>query len=711
MSAESSRAVFLSYASQDAQAARRVCDALRAAGVEVWFDQSELRGGDAWDQNIRKQIKECALFLPIISANTQARHEGYFRLEWRLADHRTHLMGKSRAFLLPVCIDDTRDTHADVPDSFVAVQWMRLPNGEAPATFCERVKALLGISLESRASPPAPHGNGDGALSSNVPVAGGTPAVSRKFVLRWIVGGIVGAGGIAALAIWQPWKSAARMAPTPAHAAMPPAKELSEAVPEGKSVAVLAFKNLSDDKGSEYFSDGISEELANVLGRVPGLRVAGSTSAFSFKGKAVPVPEIARQLGVSHVVEGTVRRDGNRVRIMAKLLNAADGFQVWASENLDREVKDSLAVQDEIAGLIAKSLSLKLGASTPAATATVNPEAFRLYLEAREAWSQRGSDTDAELEFRKAESLLDRAIALDQNFGRAHGTLAVLLARRYGMLSYRAPGDPLLARRVRAAAEKALALDPNLAEAHTALARLLYQEQHFDAAAVAYHRAIAANPNYGTAHHWHGVNLMSQGNIETGLAELQIATWLDPLAPIVFSNYASFLASARRWEEALVAADRALVLLPNYNRAVTTRMRALIGLGRRAEALAVTRLEIEKRQTGDVPNLVILLAEAGDPVAAAKLAEPILENQRGGSIESITTFRLYLALNRVEDGFRYLERADFSGMRGAAFLDPLFDRVRDDPRLIRKLEAAGIHAGYQLAWEQYVAWKKKTGQP
>ena len=124
------RAVFVSYASQDAEAARRICDALRTAGVEVWFDQSELRGGDAWDRQIRKQIHDCALFIPIISASTQARVEGYFRLEWRLAVERTHLMSDRVAFLVPVVIDDTGDAQADVPESFRAMQWSRLPTGE-----------------------------------------------------------------------------------------------------------------------------------------------------------------------------------------------------------------------------------------------------------------------------------------------------------------------------------------------------------------------------------------------------------------------------------------------------------------------------------------------------------------------------------------------------------------------------------------------------
>ena len=145
--AANSRAVFLSYASQDAGAAKRICDALRAAGVEVWFDQSELVGGDAWDQKIRRQIKECALLIPIVSAATQARTEGYFRLEWRLADQRTHLMAMGRPFLLPVVIDATRDSDAHVPDSFTEVQWTKLPDGETTPAFCARVQQLL--SLES----------------------------------------------------------------------------------------------------------------------------------------------------------------------------------------------------------------------------------------------------------------------------------------------------------------------------------------------------------------------------------------------------------------------------------------------------------------------------------------------------------------------------------------------------------------------------------
>ncbi len=174
MPAEPHRAVFLSYASSDAAAAKKICDALRDTGVEVWFDKNELTGGDAWDQKIRRQVRDCALFLPVISAATQARREGYFRLEWKLADDRTHLMAKGTPFLVPVCIDDTKDADALVPDSFMAVQWTRLPGGETPEKFCARMKALLdGESSDvgrGRRTPPSenapakPAGFGDPAL-------------------------------------------------------------------------------------------------------------------------------------------------------------------------------------------------------------------------------------------------------------------------------------------------------------------------------------------------------------------------------------------------------------------------------------------------------------------------------------------------------------------------------------------------------------------
>src|SRR5687768_16761202 len=192
------KGIFLSYASEDTEAARRICEALRAAGLEVWFDQSELRGGDAWDFSIRRKIRECVLFLPIISANTQARGEGYFRLEWKLAVDRSHLMAHDQPFLLPVVIDGTADVSARVPNEFRSVQWTRLPGGETSAAFCARVTALLGgPEPVARAFQPVD------AERSNVAHELKARATHRR---RWLVPAFTSVVVIVALAIWQPWK-------------------------------------------------------------------------------------------------------------------------------------------------------------------------------------------------------------------------------------------------------------------------------------------------------------------------------------------------------------------------------------------------------------------------------------------------------------------------------------------------------------------------
>ena len=205
MTSAENKAVFLSYASQDAEPARRIAETLRAAGIEVWFDQNELVGGDAWDAKIRKQIAECALFVPIISAATQARLEGYFRIEWKLAARRTHGMATAKAFLLPVVIDATHDTEAHVPDEFREVQWTRLPGGDGAAVekFGARAAKLLGGK--------APVASSDvGARLVRAHEDGRGPATPlRKASRPWLVPAMLGVAAIAALAFWQPWKKSA----------------------------------------------------------------------------------------------------------------------------------------------------------------------------------------------------------------------------------------------------------------------------------------------------------------------------------------------------------------------------------------------------------------------------------------------------------------------------------------------------------------------
>lgn len=197
-----SGAVFLSYASQDADAARRIADALRAAGVEVWFDREELRGGDAWDAKIRKQIRECALFVPLISAQSQARLEGYFRLEWKLAALRTQTMADAKPFLLPVAIDGIRESDAHVPEAFCTVQWTRLDGPDGVGPFCERVRTLLAAAATSDRSSPAPaRGERQDA---------GLPARRRTAVRGWRLTALAGLGAaLVGFVVWRlDWRSA-----------------------------------------------------------------------------------------------------------------------------------------------------------------------------------------------------------------------------------------------------------------------------------------------------------------------------------------------------------------------------------------------------------------------------------------------------------------------------------------------------------------------
>jgi TIR domain len=259
-----SHAVFLSYASQDAEAAQKICEALRAGGIEVFLDQSELRGGDAWDQKIRKEIHDCALFVPLISAHSDARHEGYFRREWRLAVERAGDMSERVAFLLPVVIDDTSDSGADVPDRFRAVQWTRLQAGETPPAFVERVQRLL--SLEAATPTRAPASAKSGAASGIGTQAPTSGWPRRALPLAAAVLVLIAVAYMAIDKRWiskQPAASSTAANPTSSAFAPPP-----------HSVAVLPFVNMSGDKEQEYFSDGLTEEVLNSLVEINELQRA-----------------------------------------------------------------------------------------------------------------------------------------------------------------------------------------------------------------------------------------------------------------------------------------------------------------------------------------------------------------------------------------------------------------------------------------------------
>jgi TolB-like protein len=364
---EPSHAVFISYASQDAEAAQKICEALRAAEIEVWFDQSELRGGDAWDTSIRKQIKTCALFIPVISHTTHDRVEGYFRLEWKLAVDRSHLIAADQAFLLPVVIDDTRDDDERVPERFRDVQWSRLPGGVTSAAFVERVRRLLSGELsEGPTVTESAAAHGIAAPATRKPVL---PSWRSKAALFATITVLVVALG---------YLVANRLVLSKRGAEVAPATAFS---PPPHSLAVLPFVNLSGDKEQEYFSDGLTEELLNSLTQINGLQVAARTSSFSFK-EHPDIVTVAHKLNVAAVLEGSVRRSAQTMRVTVQLINAVTGFHLW-SRTYDRDIGDVLKLQSEIAAAVAISLEVTLLGDVSAKIelgGSRNPAAFDAYL-------------------------------------------------------------------------------------------------------------------------------------------------------------------------------------------------------------------------------------------------------------------------------------------------------------------------------------------
>ncbi len=683
---EPTKAVFLSYAREDTDAARRIADALRAFGVEVWFDQSELRGGDQWDAKIRQQINDCALFLPIVSQHTQERGKGYFRLEWKLAVEQTHLMADGMAFLAPIVVDDTPESGALVPAEFLRVQWTRLAQGVPTPQFVEQVKRLLG----GKVAPVSDRRIGTAATTD----AGQKPALPRSAVPGWAwgVAAAVIVAVVAGILFLRPAPPPAS-APNSAAETKPAAPAISDkSAPAEKSIAVLAFADLSEARNSEYFSDGISEELLNVLAKVPGLRVAARTSAFFFKGKNLPIAEIAAKLNVAYVVEGSVQRAGERVKITAQLIKAADGFHVW-SDTFTRDAKDVFAVQEEIAGLITKQLSLKLGVSSAAATAAVIPEAFELYVQARQAWNQRTAEAYA-----RAEGLLQRALVLDPNFVRARALLALVWTfqaverKELGLFSQR---DAPVVARIRAEIDRALGLDPNLAEAHTALGYLHWLMWRTEDAVRELRLAISINPSYATAYQFLGRRLLSDGRLDEGEAMMRRATELDPLSHRILDNYFLPLSYQNRYEEGLAVVDRALALQPDSMQARVWKTLCLTGLGRHDEAVALLR-KIPWAGSSYESFVITVFVGAGlqaEAEAALALIPP--EDSSGTRATALAR------LGRPQEALAVMDPATTNISTAAELLfSEKYDPIRADPRFAKLLATLGLteaHARAQ-AW-------------
>ena len=325
-----------------------------------------------------------------------------------------------------------------------------------------------------------------------------------------------------------------------------------------KSIAVLPFTNMSNDPEQEYFSDGMAEEIINSLTHIRDLKVVGRMSSFQFKGMNPDLREVGEKLSVSTVLEGSVRKQGNRVRITAQLISVEDGFHLW-SEKYDRNLDDIFAIQEEIAISITEELKVTLlekEKSLISKTPTQNREAYQLYLKGRFYWIQRG------LGLRKCLFYYQQAVGLDPTFALAHAGIADVYAL-LGFYSLMSPGDCLP--RAKEAAAKAIQLDHSLAEVYTTLAFLSgFYDWNWPEARKNFQKALDINPNYGPAHYWYSLYLLSvERNSEDAIREGTKALELEPLTAVQYSLMAVVYLNAGRFEEALQSGEMAVLLDAN----------------------------------------------------------------------------------------------------------------------------------------------------
>ncbi len=574
---EPPRAIFLSYASQDAEAAKRICDALRAGGIEVWFDQSELRGGDAWDRQIRKQIHDCALFIPIISAATQGRLEGYFRLEWKLAVDRSHLMAAEKSFLLPIVADDTSEQGASVPDKFREVQWTRLPGGERSQAFVERVARLLAV-----APAHAP-------TIVRSPVAAACPVTATGLMHE------------------NSRETAAPGAP---------------AVVTKPSIVVLPFNNMSGDSEQEYFSDGITEDIITDLSKVSGLSVVARNTAFTYKGKPIEVQEVSRKLGVTFILEGSVRKAGSRVRVTGQLVNCKDGAHVWA-DRYDRDLTDIFAIQDDIAHAIVEQLKVKLlpqESKSIAQAPTDSVEAYTYYLRGRQ-FLHRHSRSYYQL----ARRMFSKAVELDPKYARAYAGIADCDSFLYLHYSVNVGIDKILA-----TSAKAIALEAGLAEAHASHGLALSLAKRKDEAMREFEKAISLDPNSFESHYFYARACFIQGELERAAALFERAGMLNPddyqsnaMLVMIYRSIHREGDVAGVARKALAKAEHELTLHAENPRPAYLGAQCWIALGEldRAREWLARALAIDPDDTLTQYNVACLYSRLGDFESALGLLE------------------------------------------------------------------------------------------
>jgi TolB-like protein/DNA-binding winged helix-turn-helix (wHTH) protein/Flp pilus assembly protein TadD len=454
-----------------------------------------------------------------------------------------------------------------------------------------------------------------------------------------------------------------------------------------RSLAVLPLESLSSDASQDYFADGMTDELISDLGQISALRVISRTSVMTYKHARKPLPQIARELNVDAVVEGTVLRSGDQVRITAQLIEASTDKHLW-SQSYEGELRDTLALQNQVARAIADQIRINLNPQEQAALKTVrvvNPQAYESYLKGRYFWNKRTAD-GLKVALAYFNQAIDEDPAYPQSYSGLADTYALLGDWQYAVMT---PKEALP--KAKAMATKALELDNALGEAHNSLAFCLDGfDWDFESAGKEFRQAIELNPGYATAHHWYAWHLSLLGRYDEAIPEMRRAESLDPLSLIINADLAELLVLAHSYDESIEQSLKTIEMDPNFAFAHVQLAQAYLAKHMNEEAVA--ELQKAVQLSGGSPTSIANLARAyvatGKRSEAQKLLSDLKKRSSPSSSYAAEISVIYAALGDTDQAMNWLEKGYEERFNPGVLLRPGFDPIRSDPRfedLVRRI--------------------------
>jgi adenylate cyclase len=455
-----------------------------------------------------------------------------------------------------------------------------------------------------------------------------------------------------------------------------------------QSIAVLPFVDMSPAKDQEYFSDGMSEELLNLLSKIQGLKVISRTSSFSFKGKNMDVRKIGENLGVDNILEGSIRKSGNTVRITAQLIEVSNGTHLW-SDTYDREMQDVFTLQDEISKIIVDILKIKLSGNQTnhlAGSFTKNPEAHEDYLKGRYHWNKR---TDEDI--KKAISYFEDAIRKDSNYAAAYSGLAdtYLTLFDYGLMSVDESTS-----KAKDAAQRALKINENLAEAHNSLAHIDLHEWKWKSAEEGFRKAIALDQSYVLAHHWFALCLTAIGKTGEAVTQMEKARVLDPLSTRINADLGMAYLSDGKFDKAIEQEKKTLELNPRS--AGAHWIRGMAYQQKKLFEQAIKDYQTALQFSPNNPNFLAALghvyASSGNTAAAHKILDTLFAENKKEPVSPFFFALVYTGLNDKENALKWLEKSydERSGSVRYLKMEPRLQSLRNEPRYIAMMKKIGL---------------------